>query len=476
MKVDGFILLGGNYQIFMKFMERIKEMDPQAIAQKPEILAFWDKGLCWALAHRRAFKQFHGSQPPKDDFFDYQSKKEPIPLSEVELALLCWAGAGTNGLIRNDRTFKQNATTHPWFEGRVYPSACNVWFVHLFLANDDGVFLYRPHVPTRIVEIPAKDDLAVIFQAFKDGIVQLSSTPIWRVEQEIMEKQNKECITKSEAGIKKLFQPGVSYFFPIVDMTTEFINALLMLEGIGTRLFDEQLGKSAGLDEWVKKGYLKGKEVPLMLFEMGALQILIAHQYYIHQNLQLCSTAMGLGGYVTGGGFNALMCLHETLAKCGNGFRFAKDKVGYEYPVGIDRILETHMPPYMSIDEAVQDVYDMKFKAGSGRYSSAVKEGDKIMYPGFSPEPRAMHRPFKEPEKYIKAAWVDPVESAEIAKGVANHIFDNYNRFPRLYDPILCENFVQIAHIDLDFYRQYYVEGSVWEEHKEHMRMWHKLN
>lgn len=457
----------------MTLIEKIKEMNPDKIAQRPEVRAFWNKSLCWSLAHRRTFRHYLGAKLPQDDYFHYDAEKKPVAISETELALLCWAGAGTNGIIRNDRTFEQNATTHPWFEGRVFPSACNVWFVHLLFANDDGIFLYRPHVPTRIVEIPTIDDIAIIFKAFKQGVVQLSSTPMWQIERELWEKQNTVGATKSETGAEKMFQPGVTYFFPIVDMTTEFINVLLMLEGTGTRLYDEELGKSAGLENWLEKGHLKEKEVPLKLFEIGALQILIAHQYYIHQNLLLCATAMGLGGYPTGGGYNSMMCLHETLVKGGNGFRFAKDKYGYDYPVGIDGIMETHMPPYMSMEEAVQDVYDMKFKAGYGRYSKDVKEGNEVMYPGFSPEPRAVHRPFKEPEKYTKASWVDPVESAEIAKSVANHIFDNYNRFPRLYNPILCENFIQIGHIDMDFYRKYQVEGSIWDEQERHMLTWH---
>jgi hypothetical protein len=455
------------------FMDRVKQMNPAVIAKRPEIAEFWNKGLGWTLSHRRAFKHYLGSQLPKDDFYDYQIKKEPVPLSEIELAILCWAGAGTNGIIRNDRTFEQDATTHPSFEGRVYPSACNVWYVHLIFANDDGVFLYRPHAPKKIVEMPTCDDTEVIFKSFKDGVTQLSHTPLWKIEQEELKLRNPGGVTKSESGLTSLFQPGVTYFFPMVDMTLEFINILLMLEGTGTRLFDEELGILAGVDKWVEKGFLNAKEVPLKLYEMGALQILIAHQYYIHQNIQLCSTAMGHGGYVTGGGFNSLMCLHKTLLEGGNGFRFAKDKYGIDYPVGIDGVIETHMPPYMSIDEAVQDVYDIKFKKGYGRYNNDVKDGDKVLYKGFSDQPRSVHRPFKDSDKYTSNVWIDPAESAEIAKSVGNHIFNNYNRFPRLFNPLLCENFVQVGHIDLDFYKKFHVDGSVWEEQEQHFKTWH---
>ena len=457
----------------MTFLDRIKRMDPKELARRPEVRSFWEKSLCWTLAHRRAFKCFLGSKVPRDEFFDEQTETEPVPLSEVELALLCWGGAGTNGLIRNDRAFAQNACTHPWFEGRVYPSACNVWYAHLIFSNDEGVFLYRPHVPTRIVEVNTKEDTEIIFRAFKEGVVKLSDELLWRTESETAERTEKPKTAKTTFGTERMFQPGVTYFFPLVDITVELINIYMMLYSTGTQLFDDETGTPAGVQEWVDKGHLGARKVPLSLYEIGVLQTLIAHQYYIHQNLQLCATAMGLGGYVTGGGYDSLMVLHESLKKAGNGFRFETDKKGHPYPVGIDGVIETHMPPYMSMDEAVQDIWDMKFKGNYGRYSSEVKEGDEVIYSGFDVRPRAVYRPFKEPGKYTAAAWVDPQQTIEVAKCVANYIYNNYGRFPKLYNPILCENFVQVSHIDTEFYDRYHLEGSTWQEQSEHMRIWH---
>jgi hypothetical protein len=459
----------------MTFMEKVEAMDPKEIAQRPAIKAFWEKSLCWSLAHRRSFKYPAGTELPRDDYFNYESKKkELVPLSEVELALLCWAGAGTNGLIRNDRSFAQHACTHPWFEGRVYPSACNVWYAHLLFANDEGVFLYKPHVPTRIVEVETQQDMEIIFKAFKEGIIQLSDQSIMMTERSKAKPSEESRQKHTSFGSEFLFMPGVTNFFPVLDITVEMINALLMLYGTGTPLFDEETGKAAGIQKWSDRGILNDEKLPLRLYETGGIQLLIAHQYYIHQNLQLCAAAMGLGGYVTGGGYNALTLLSETLEKGGHGFRFEKDKQGYTYPVGIDNVIETHMPPYMSMENAVQDVWDMKFKKGYGRYNEEVKEGDEVAYPGFDPNPRAVHRPFLEPEKYTRAAWVEPREAVQIAKDVANYIYDTYGRFPRLFNPVLCEAFVQTLHIELDFYDRYLMDGSLWTEQREHMRNWHE--
>ncbi|MFC2013655.1 hypothetical protein ACFLU8_02095 [Chloroflexota bacterium] len=446
----------------MTFMERIEKMNPREIASRPEVKALWDKSLFWSLAHRRSYKYAPGANIPKDAFFDHEPKMEPVPLTEVELALLCWAAAGTNGIMRNDLSFGQLACTHPWFEGRVYPSGCNVWYGHLIFSTDDGILLYRPHVPTKIVEIETQSDMEVIFRSFKEGIVQLSDEPIKIPDDSpVAEFMNSAC----------MFKPGVTTFFPVIDVTVEQLNLYLIREI--NYLFDDEAGKPAGIQRWIDKGYIKGTPIPLSLYEAAEGQTLLAHAFYMQQNLQLCAAAMGLGGFIFAGGFNIFKLLSETLDRKGMGFRFAKDKRGYPYPVGIDGLIETHMPPYMSIDEAVDDIWNMKFKPGFGRYSSEVKEGDEVMYHGFDPMPRAVYRPFKEPEKYTKAVQVQPPEVIQIAKDIANYIYNTYGRFPKMFNPITCQLQVQIAHIDPNFYDKYQAKGSIWEEQREHFNTWH---
>ena len=447
----------------MTFIQKVQNMNPKEIATRPEVKALWAKSLFWSLAHRRSFKYPLGAKIPKDDFFDYESKKKPVPLTEVELALLCWAGAGTNGLMRNDVSFVQDACTHPWFEGRVYPSACNVWYAHLIFANDDGIFLYRPHVPTKVVEIETQEDTEVIFRAFKEGVVQLSDQPI---------RMTKDSPAADFTVAAYMFQPGVTTFFPVLDITVEQLN-LYILDSSSV-LFDDQTGKPAGVQKWIDNGYLKGPQLALSLYETAVIQSLIGHAFYIHQNLQLCAAAMGLGGFVVAGGHESFMMLSETLAKSGRGFRLAVDKNGRSYPVGIDGLIEAHMPPYLSIDEAVDDVWSVKFEPGYGRYNSEVEEGDKVIYRGFDQKPRAVHRPFRDTEKYTKAAWPQPPEAVQIAKDIANYIYDTYGRFPKMFNPIICDLMVQVSHVDTDFYDKYMLEGSIWREQREHLSIWHK--
>ena len=122
------------------------------------------------------------------------------------------------------------------------------------------------------------------------------------------------------------------------------------------------------------------------------------------------------------------------------------------------------MLSYMSTDEAVEGKWNMKFKPGYGRYNSDVKEGDDVVYRGFDTKPRAVHRPFTDVDKYTEAVWLDPPETIQVAKDVANYIYDTYGRFPKLFNPILCEHYVQALHIGPGFYDRYQVAGSIWQE------------
>ncbi len=454
----------------MSLMAEIDRMDPEEVANRPEVKNLWNQSLFWSLSHRRSFRNSPGFKLPRDDFYDYESRTEPVPLSEVELALLCWASAGTNGLMRNDLTFAQSAITCLSFEGRVYPSACNVWYAHLIFSNDDGIFYYRPHVPTKMVEIESQEDMGVIFRAFKEGVIQLSDQPIRVTE------QSKAALAHINAPTA--FKPGTTNFFVILDLSTEFVNLSILNAGPHTRnqYIDDEPGqppRSAGLQKWIDSGYLNGPAVPLSIYEPRLLASLSANVHAIQQNLLLCATAMGLGGFPYGG-YNEEILLGGTPLMRGLGFRYVSDKRGYPYPVGIDGLIEVHAPPYMSMDEAVEDIWNMKFKPGFGSYSPDLKEGGQIVYTGFPPKPRAVRRPFKDVDKYTRAVLPDPPQSVQIAKDFCNYIYDTYGRFPKIVAPITCGALIQISHIDIEFYDRYHPEGGIWQEQREHLGTWHK--
>jgi len=453
-------------------MEKIVKMDPKEIASRPAVKALWDKGFFWSLAHRRVFKYLRGFDMPHDGFWDYKKVKEIVPLDEVETALLCWAAAGTTGLIRNDLPI-EGVFTHQSFEGRTYPAGCNTWYDHLLFCNDDGVFHYTPHVPTKVVEIQTQDDVEVIFRAFKEGVTKLDLPPIREDQQ--------GRLAHGQRG--RAFKPGMTVFCPVVGLTIHTIHALLNNFNAPTPeqrmvFYDDIVKKPAGVQKWIDNGFLKGAEtIPLSAFDAYLLGSVATAAGMQIQNLLVCQAAMGLGGAPLGG-VNYVMLMGGTPTMRGLGFRWASDKRGYPYPVGIDGVFGAHLPPYMSIDEAVDDCVGMVV-GPNGRYDPEVKEGQEVMYPGFSPKPRAVHRPFKDPDRYCKAVTANEVfslEAIQACKDCCNYIYNTYGRIPVMGDPFFLPAVVQTFHMDPDLYDEYYVEGSIWQEQRDHLIIWHGMD
>jgi len=422
----------------MSFMKEIQKMDPKEIANRPEVKALWEsRSLLWSLSHRRSYKYPRGIPFPEDGYFDYKKVKEIVPLDVVETAILCWAGAGTNGLIRNDTPWPQSSAIHQGFEGRTTPVGDNLWFRHLLFANDDGVFLYTPHVPTKPVEIESQEDMEIIFRAFKEGVIQIN-------DENISEKLQTPSVMAAFIEAQDFtLKPGTTMFFPVAETTVFMIDFLItdawFYEPKDRKiLIDDVTGEPAGVQKLIDDGYLQGPRIPLSTFEVDVVNIAAAQSAFAVQNLQLCATALGIGSYPFSG-YNHQILMGGTPLMKGFGFRFSTDKHGFPNPIGIDGLLEAHMPPYMSIDEAVDDFYNMRW-GPDGRFNPAVKEGDKSMYPGVFPnKPRAVHRPITDPDKYCKIAMEGayPPECIQYVKDICNYIYDTYGRLPKIADTYL---------------------------------------
>ncbi len=88
---------------------------------------------------------------------------------------------------------------------------------------------------------------------------------------------------------------------PVVDMTTQYINALMyfLTEEQGQRLTlvdDRNFYTPAGVTRWVLKGFLNPK-IPLPLGALGTMRTHVEAELLL-QNLMLALQAMGLGGWI----------------------------------------------------------------------------------------------------------------------------------------------------------------------------------
>ena len=77
------------------------------------------------------------------DVLEYASPYEPVPLSELEEALLCVAGTGLTGLNLGDLDPARGMSTLVQWTTRTWPSSCSNHGTELFFTNDDGLYMLR---------------------------------------------------------------------------------------------------------------------------------------------------------------------------------------------------------------------------------------------------------------------------------------------------------------------------------------------
>ena len=141
----------------------------------------WNYHLFDAIFQRRARRFPLGAEMPAG-VAPFKSTKEPIPLDEIEEAMLVMAGTGISGLNLSDLPFNDQAGSN-WcgntmiqFVGRTYASACGSHGTELFFTNDDGSYLVqmRDKLPAQMQEFESLEDREKIVQAFRANTVKLS--------------------------------------------------------------------------------------------------------------------------------------------------------------------------------------------------------------------------------------------------------------------------------------------------------------
>ena len=81
--------------------------------------------------------------------------------------------------------------------------------------------------------------------------------------------------------------------------------------------------------------------------------------------------------------------------------------------------------------------------------------------------------PYKDPTGVLKDTPRPSKKEIEIVKDICTYLYETYGRFPAFSDAMYCRMMVQNHHIDLDFYDNFYPEGSYTENHKNHFALWH---
>ncbi len=413
---------------------------------QPTPKSLFEYPLVAALANRRARRFPLGCAFP-EDALHHASTAEPRALDARETAWLCWAGNGISGTVAGDLPISGGNVFGNW-AGRTTPYACNVHNVRLFFTNDDGTFVYHPtEVPATA---PQESGVAwdTITAQYRQGVTKVSDA---RVE------------FTPKALLRSIHwntnHPGTTVFIPVVDQTVENIDFLLGVfdyEGYGYKLFDHLTGDWAGLGEVIASGGLKGPKIGLASYEFTMLQLNLAPAYMMLQNVHLAAEAAGLGAVVFGG-YTGTVMLGATPLGEGLGFHIENDAAGKPNPVGLDDVFEAYCPPYYAnMDDAVDAVVEHKF--GPRGIFGEDYTGETPFKDWLSLRPQ-YHHPSKA--------------SIALVKAYCRYVFETYGRFPATYDTKVIPMWLQVHHLETEFYDAHYPPEILTEAQRSHMARWH---
>ena len=270
-----------------------------------DIVSAAPAGLHDALAYpffqsvfdRKSRRMGLGMQMPGT--LEYQSPYEPVPLTELEEALLLVAGTGLTGLNLGDIDPSMGADAMVQWTARTWPSSCSNHGTELFFTNDDGTFFLdmwdlMPE-PGEISTLQGKP-----IEAQVEWILKLVRGAKKRLSDER---------AQMPTGLPGLFvfnhwnanKPGTTLFLPVSNMTLEYINLLFIYFSPEYRftLVDETNGFApAGLERWIDSGRLDpARQMGIVEIEQRVLSMQVVEQAFICQNINLGLQAMGLGGW-----------------------------------------------------------------------------------------------------------------------------------------------------------------------------------
>ena len=415
-----------------------------------------------ALFKRRSRRISMGLQSIPAGTNSFTSNAPPQPLSALEEAVLISA-VGMTGITLPDRPFQSPTgenilgTPNINFAGRAAGSTDNAQGTHFFLINDTGVYLLKRVEPADPGELVTPEVLMA--RAEQSKVKILDKRPDFPREFPYYLDSNR--------FLSNL--PGTTILFPVVEMTRQYINALMYLltEPDGHRpaiLDDRNFYWPAGGFKWIRNGFLNKKiKVPLGYLYTMRTQI---EAELLLQNLMLMLQAMGLGGWIHSS-------VSPTYLLPALGFQYVTPRYrGFDFfrwgtfvtlprtqPIGLPPHIQCMCPPYYkSMSEAVQAVVNDKYKAG-GPY------GDEAYFRRIFQDDRGKRYLSEVP--HYKPAVI------ECVKDICSYIYDRHQRFPAHCDAIYVPGvWLQAHHLDLQYYDTLFENGYT-ETQREHQQRWH---
>ncbi|MCE7928633.1 MAG: hypothetical protein DYG91_09090 [Chloroflexi bacterium CFX7] len=369
----------------------------------------------------------------------YASKAQPVPLSEVEEALIAWAAIGPNGVIAADVPVNGDLSSLLYWAGRTVPASSNDMAVDLFIINDQGVHLYRPG-PDRMAPVEITHNVNAM------GALQYNAN-----------------------------RPGSTWFLPVGDVGLEWVNQLLSsYQFSGFYLQDPETDKPAGCDQWIRPGFLE-VGFPIPTFDELALMQHVSEASCVVQNIRLACEAMGLGAWSMGGySDDMLLGAYPEVAR-GLGFPHlerdpAKNPSRTATCQGLPGILDAVMTPsrkFPNAEALVTHVAKLRYERGA----QLAREDNWALKVGGPYKEETLQKVMEHPRTHIPD-WV-----VQAAIDTVKYIVEKYGCAPAFINPVRAKFSAQVHHVDIDYYRQFHAgDGEpflVTPQLRSHFGDWH---
>jgi len=188
-------------------MASVTEVPAGVVSER--IRRIYHSSLIETLSHRRS-RRFALGGEIKGGHIKFKSQHDPMGLSREELALLCWASSGSAGLVLSDIDGNLGCSTQVRHPGFTIPSPCNSHTTQMVFTNDDGVFLYRPRLAQKPVQIESENDLQDLVSSFDSDIVKLQDKRLELPESAFV-----------QLNIPSSNRPGQTLFSPVSIRTSK---------------------------------------------------------------------------------------------------------------------------------------------------------------------------------------------------------------------------------------------------------------
>ncbi|MGW3118789.1 hypothetical protein ACWDBW_16890 [Streptomyces sp. NPDC001107] len=447
----------------------------------PGLADLFGRPLLDTVWHRRTHRVSRGASVPAGSM-SYRSPHTQQPLSELEEAVLI-AITGCTGLTMPDRPFEDPRDGKPIMSkpnltmaGRTAGSPDNAQGTHFFMINDTGTYYLRKLPPAPQEPLDAETLAARAAQSKVKVLDHRLDVP--------QNKRDFPAYLDSNRFLSNL--AGTTVFFPVVDLSHQYINALMYLltqpDGARPTLVDDRnLYRPAGVTKWVRNGFLNG-DLKLPLGALGPMRTQIEADLLL-QNLMLTAEAMGLGAWIHAS-INPQIALGDPKFSRAYGrmlgFTFVTPRWRLadlwrwhvplpryatlrSHPVGLtsrdgEALIAAACPPaHKSMSDAVDSVISSKFGTG-GIYT------DKDVFT----------RIYKEDygQRYLAEASEYEERVIDCARDICEYVIRTHRRFPAHTDAIHVPGiWLQTHHVEREYYERFFVNGLT-DTHRRHAELW----